>query len=99
MNFCIARSPIAILYDDVHRLRHTLPNAAGIFVQGPSDLVVETGIAPNVSNIATVDAVAQSLRINWPASAGYTLELAHVNEHLAKLGLPALREDDLPFRV
>lgn len=101
MSFCIARSPEAVLHDDVHLLRTVAnkPNAAGLYAYGPTGLVVETGIASDVTDLDTIDRVAHDLRQDWPATAGYSLELKHVNAHRVKLGLAPIREDDLPFRV
>jgi hypothetical protein len=100
MNRCVAVHGAYDLERDVEHVRKRgFPNAAGLWLENHRGDYVVGGIATNVHDLNTVDAVAETLRRVYGDRSKFFLNLTFINERRRQLGLTSICENQLPHTV
>jgi hypothetical protein len=100
MNRCTAVHGAELLRIDVSSVRERgFVGAAGLWLENHRGDYVVGGIAVDVTDIHSIDAVAESLRSVYGDRSKYSLNLTYVNERRRQLGLDYICESLLPHTV
>ena len=99
MNRCTTVDGSYYLRGDVEVARVLKPNAAGIWIENVNGHYVIGGIAGDVTDIHSIDAIAEDLRRAYGDRSRHFLNLTFINARRHELGLPYIAESDLPHTV
>lgn len=99
MNRCTTIPGEYYLGRDVESMKAVKPNAAGLWIEDHRGNYIAGGIASDVSDIHTIDRVAEDLRNAFGDRYKFFLVLTRVNERRRQLDLPLITESELPHTV